>query len=54
MNYYVYCRNIATGIDADCGIFVNAKEAIECITGLYNMDRNLNQLGEYYYYMRLH
>jgi hypothetical protein len=52
--FYVYCRHMASGREDFSGMYETAKEAIEHITGLYNMDRNLKQLGEYYYFMKQH
>ena len=52
--FYVYCRNMASGREDFCGMYDTAKEAIFKITSLYNTDKNINQLGEYYYFMRRH
>ena len=52
--FYVYSRHISSKREDFCGMYETAKEAIERITGLYNMDRNLKQLGEYYYFMKQH
>lgn len=54
MRYYVYLRHLNSGREDSCGIYETAKEAIERIRHLYNLDRTLNQLGEYYYFMKAH
>jgi len=52
--FYVYCRHMASGREDFCGMYETANEAIFKITSLYNMDKNINQLGEYYYFMKRH
>lgn len=52
--FYIYCRCIASGREDYCGMYETAKEAIERITGLYNMDKNTHNLWEYYYFMKKH
>lgn len=52
--FYVYCRHMASGREDFSGMYETAKEAIFKITSLYNMDKNINRLGEYYYFMKRH
>lgn len=52
--WYVYYTHITTGKQEYVGSYDTAKGAIERIRSLYNLDRTLNQLGEYYYFMKQH
>jgi hypothetical protein len=53
--WYVYCRHIKSGRE-DCvnRIFDTAEEAIKHIALCYRTDKDLHQLGEYYYFMKRH
>ena len=53
--FYVYSYSIKTGrTDAVNRTYETAKEAIEHIRLCYNIDKDLHQLGEYYYFMKEH
>lgn len=51
--YYVYCQYVKTG-KTECvnRTFDSPHDAIKHIAKCYDIDRELNQLGEYYYFMR--
>ena len=51
--WYVYCRYVKSGRE-DCvnRTFETAEEAIKHIALCYATDKNLHQLGEYYYFMK--
>lgn len=53
--WYVYCRHIKSGRE-DCvnRIYDTAEEAIKHIALCYRTDKDLHQLGEYYYFMKRH
>ncbi len=51
--WYVYSLHIKSG-KQDCvnRIFDSAQDAVKHIAKCYDIDRDLRQLGEYYYFMR--
>ena len=49
--YHVYMKNIITGREDFIRTYDNAEDAIHKIASNYNIDKNLCQLGEYYYFM---
>lgn len=51
MLYYVYCEYIKTGKKDFINSYSTAQEAIEKIASCYRIDRNICQLGDYYYFM---
>lgn len=53
--WYVYSRHIKTGKE-DCvnRIFDTPEEAVKHIAFCYGIDKDLRQLGEYYYFMKKH
>ena len=53
MMWYVYARSIKSGRD-DCvnKTFDSAEEAIKHIAYCYSIDKDLHQLGNYYYFMK--
>ena len=55
MMWYVYCRHLSSGRD-DCvnKIFETAADAVKHIAKCYDIDRDLHQLGNYYYFMKQH
>ena len=55
MMWYVYCRHLSSGRD-DCvnQIFDTPQAAIKHIAKCYAIDKDLGQLGEYYYFMKKH
>jgi hypothetical protein len=50
--FYVYCKFIKTGKEDFVNCYETAQQAIEKIASNYNIDKNINQLGEYYYFMK--
>ena len=50
--FYVYCQYIKTGKEDFINCYETAQQAIEKIASNYNIDKNTNQLGEYYYFMK--
>lgn len=52
--FYVYGRYLSSGREISCGIYDTAKEAVERIAFLYQNDRKIYCLGEYYYFMKEH
>lgn len=50
--YYVYCKHIKAGKEEFINCYETAREAIEKIARNYNIDKGINQLGEYYYFMK--
>ena len=52
--WYVYSEYISTGKQDSCGIYDTAQSAIEHIRHCYNIDKDLGQLGMYYYFMKRH
>ena len=52
--YYVYCLNLESNREESCGVFDTRRSAICKIASLYNLDRDYDMLGRYYYFMRQH
>lgn len=52
--YYVYCRHLSSGREDCCGIYDTPEDAIRKIASNYSIDKDLRQLGEYYYFMKKH
>lgn len=52
--FYVYGQCLSSGREISCGIYETAKEAIERIAFLYQNDKKIYCLGEYYYFMKKH
>jgi hypothetical protein len=50
--FYVYCKHIKTGEEYFVNCYETAQQAIEKIVNNYNIDKRINQLGEYYYFMK--
>ena len=51
--WLVYCRHIKSGREEYVNqIFHTAEEAIEHIALCYSRDKEVNQLGEYYHFMK--
>ena len=50
--FYVYCQYIKTGKEDFINCYETAQQAIEKIASNYNIDKNTNRLGEYYYFMK--
>ena len=50
--FYVYCKYVKTGKEDFINSYETAQQAIEKIASNYNIDKNINQLGEYYYFMK--
>lgn len=48
---YVYMRRIRTGREEFVRVFVEVDDAIRHIAKCYRIDKELGQLGEYYYFM---
>lgn len=53
--WYVYCRYVKSGRE-DCvnRTFDTVEDAIKHIALCYATDKDLHQLGEYYYFMKHH
>lgn len=53
--WYVYVRYLASGRE-DCvnTTFDSAQAAVKHIAKCYAIDKDLGQLGEYYYFMKKH
>lgn len=53
--WYVYSRHLKSGRE-ECvnRVFDTAEEAVKHIALCYNIDKDLHQIGEYYYFMRQH
>lgn len=49
--FYVYSKHLKTGKEEFVFCYETAEEAIKKIAGNYNIDKDLGQLGEYYYFM---
>lgn len=49
--YYVYSRYIKNGKEDFVNIYQTVQDAIAKIASNYNIDKNIGQLGEYYYFM---
>ena len=53
--WYVYSRSIKSGKEQCVNmVFESPKAAILHIARCYRIDKDLNQLGEYYYFMKQH
>ena len=50
--FYVYFKYIKTGKEGFANCYETAQQAIEKIANNYNIDKSINQLGEYYYFMK--
>ena len=50
--FYVYSKHLKTGREEFVFCYETEKEAIEKIARNYNIDKDLCQLGEYYYFMQ--
>jgi hypothetical protein len=53
--WYVYSRHLKSGRE-DCvnRVYDTAEEAVKHIALCSSIDKDLHQLGEYYYFMRQH
>lgn len=51
MRYYVYCEYIKNRKTDFCMLFDKEEDAVKHIAKCYTIDKNLGQLGEYYYYI---
>lgn len=49
--WYVYLRHLQTGKKEFVGFYDNSDDAICKIASCYNIDKNIGQLGEYYYFV---
>lgn len=49
--FYVYSKYIKTGREDFIKTYDNVEDAIHHIAKCYRIDRELLQLGEYYYFM---
>ena len=52
--FYVYCKTLKTEREEFINCYDSAQEAIKKISSNYKIDKDLNQLGEYYYFMKQH
>ncbi len=50
---YVYARNIKTGKEDFINTYNTVQAAIEKIASNYNIDKQLGQLGEYFYFYKI-
>ena len=50
--WYVYYKHVKSGREDFCGVYDTPEEAVRHIAHCYNVDKGLNQLGEYYYFMK--
>lgn len=50
--YYVYYESIRTGRTDFIRNFNTAEDAIKHINKCYSKDKEIGQLGEYYYFMK--
>jgi hypothetical protein len=50
----VYCRNIKSGRESTAKVCDDWESAIAHIRLCYNVDKDLHQDGEYYYFAREH
>ena len=50
--WYVYYEYVKSGKQVFIKVFDSAQQAIEHIARCYRMDKEINQLGEYYYFMK--
>lgn len=49
--FYVYLKYIKTGREDFIRTYDNAEDAVRKIANNYKIDKDLCQLGEYYYFM---
>lgn len=49
--FYVYSKYIKTGREDFIRTYDNAEDAVRKIASNYKIDKELGQLGEYYYFM---
>ena len=49
--YYVYMKYLKTGRENLIHTYETSEDAIRRIAANYNIDKDLGQLGEYYYFM---
>ena len=52
--YYVYCKHTKTGEEEFINSYDTAQAAIEKIARNYKIDKEICQLGEYYYFIKQH
>lgn len=52
--YYVYCKYLKTNREELVNSYNNVEDAICKIASNYKIDKDLGQLGEYYYFMKKH
>ena len=50
--FYVYSKYIKTGKEDFVNCYETAQQAVEKIASNYQIDKSINQLGEYYYFMK--
>lgn len=50
--YYVYCKNVKSGKEEFINTYNCVDDAIEKIYGSYKIDKDLGQLGEYFYFYK--
>lgn len=50
--FYVYCKHLKSGKESYVNSFETAQQAVEKIVSNYQIDKSINQLGEYYYFMK--
>jgi len=50
--FYVYCKHTKTGKEEFINTYETAQQAIEKIASNYQIDKRINALGEYYYFMK--
>lgn len=52
--YYVYARNVKSGREEFVNTYSDVKDAINKIYCNYKIDKDLRQLGEYFYFYKVH
>ena len=52
--FYVYSKHIKLGKEEFISCYDTAQAAVEKIARNYNIDKELCQLGEYYYFIKQH
>lgn len=50
--FFVYYKHMQTGREEYINTFDTAKAAIEKIAANYRIDKDISQLGEYYYFLK--
>lgn len=50
--WYVYAKYLKTGREDFIQVYDNAEDAVCKIANNYRIDKELSQLGEYYYFMK--